>query len=212
MERSDNGEWNISEKEKSANSDTMCGFLNDMVDIEFWKILIQIFGQPFLTKIQEEKPISYMMIFKHLNEIKTANSSRPTTWFPVKMWNDLFKSYSDESMEDAISESRYYSEVNVFHKEDRLQISQAMLKSCFSSTVDCLISLLETVFKKERSNNVKDVIIVGDLAESRIIKTEIQKRFPAKNIFVPELANVAIVKGAVMFGHAPEILGKTMNR
>lgn len=212
LERSGNGELKISEKVKSAYRDAKFGFWNDLVDTEFWKILIQIFGQPFLTKIQEEKPHSFMMISKHFNEMKTTNAPRLTTMFPVKMWDALFKSSSDESIDEAISASPYRNEINVLHVEDRLQISHAMLKSCFSSTVKCMITLLETVFNTKRSNNIQDVIIVGDIAECKIIRTEIQKQFPSKNICVPEFANVAIVKGAVMFGHAPEILGKTMSR
>lgn len=200
------------EKYKVIHKDTTFGIWNDLVDLEFWKILIRIFGQPFLTKINEEKPNSYMRIFKHFNEMKTKNANFLTMWFPGKMWNTLFQSYATESIDEAIYCSPYRKDIKIYHEADRMQMSLKTLQSCFQSTVDCLLSLLDTVFNTNTSRRLRDIIIVGDLAESEIFQTQVKKHFPSKRIHVPVLPNVAIVKGAVLFGHAPEIIGRTIKR
>lgn len=202
----------ILDKKKEIDNDTRFGIWNDLVDLEFWKMLNRIFGQPFLTKINEEKPISYMRILKQFNEMKTKNENFLTMWFPGKMWNTFFQSYAAKSIDEAIYCSPYRRDVKISHDDDRMQMSLKALQSCFQSTVNRLVSLLDTVFKTNTASNVIDIIIVGDLAEREIIKKMIKKYFPLKKIHVPALPNLAIVKGLVLFGHTPEIIGRTLSR
>ncbi|CAC5391295.1 unnamed protein product [Mytilus coruscus] len=143
--------------------------------------------------------------------MKTKNTNLLTMWFPGKIWNTFYQSYAAESIDEAIYSSPYRRDIKIYHKEDRIQISLATLQSCFQSTVDCLLLLLDTVFKTNTSSNVRDIIIVGELAESKIIQTTVQNHFPSTKIHVPVLPNVAIVKGAVLIGHAPEIIGRTIS-
>lgn len=133
-------------------------------------------------------------------------------WFPVKLWNTYCRLYLSESIDEAIRASAYSSDIKIYQEEDRMQISLATLQLCFQSTVESLILRLNSVFKTNTASNVREIIIVGDLAESEIIKTKIQDNFPSKKIHVPALPNVAIIKGSVLFGHAPEIIGRTMSR
>lgn len=133
-------------------------------------------------------------------------------WFPGKIWNTLFQSYAAESIDEAIVCSPYCKDIKIFLEENRMQLSLATLQSCFQSTVNYLLLLLDTVLKNNTPSNVRDIIIVGDLAESKIIQTHVQNHFPSTTIHVPVLPNVAIVNGAVLIGHAPEIIGRTISR
>jgi hypothetical protein len=43
--------------------------------------------------------------------------------------------------------------------------------------------------------------MVGGFSESTILQEHIKKGFPDKNLFIPKEAGLAVLKGAVIFGH-----------
>lgn len=91
---------------------------------------------------------------------------------------EIFQSYAAESIDEAIVCSPYCRDIKIFHEENRMQLTLATLQSCLQSTVDYLLLLLDTVFKNNTSSNVRGIIIVGDLAECKIIQTHVQNHFP----------------------------------
>ncbi|XP_062567612.1 heat shock 70 kDa protein 12B-like [Saccostrea cucullata] len=57
--------------------------------------------------------------------------------------------------------------------------------------------------------NVKPVniiLLVGGYAECPLLQSAIENEFPSKTVIVPSFSGVAVLKGAVMFGHNPTLI------
>ncbi|CAC5360453.1 unnamed protein product [Mytilus coruscus] len=59
---------------------------------------------------------------------------------------------------------------------------------------------------RETLENVKGIsymVIVGGFADNSLLKEEFHSAFPKNNIIIPDEAGLAVLKGAVLFGHDP---------
>lgn len=192
---------------KTANSD-IC---NDLVDNEFWAILINIFGLPILNKIYEEKPESYMGLFRHLDDAKTAmigSLKFVNIAFPCKVFDALQKQNGGESLEDALKASANYSDsVQARLLDNRLLLRSDVFRSCFATTIDSTVALLEEVFRSNADRNISKIIRIGHLADCELVQCAIRNHFTSKKIVIPHEPSIAVLKGSVMFGHDPSIIG-----
>lgn len=192
---------------KTANSD-IC---NDLVDNEFWAILINIFGLPVLNKIHEDKPESYMGLFRHLDDAKTAmigSLKFVSISFPCKVFDAELKQHCGESLEDALKVSANYSNtIQARMSDNRLLLRSDVFRSCFATTIGNTVALLENVFTSEAARNFYKIILIGHLADCELVQSVIRKHFTSKTLVIPNEPSIAVLKGAVMFGHDPCIIG-----
>ena len=60
--------------------------------------------------------------------------------------------------------------------------------------------------QEERNKDLSLIILVGGFAESPYVQQRIQEALPDKRLIVPGEAGLAVLKGAVMFGHKSDII------
>jgi len=165
---------------KTANSD-IC---KDLVDNEFWAILINIFGLPDLNKIYEEKPESYMGLFRHLDDAKTAmieSLKFVNISFPCKVFDAQLKQHGWESLEDALKAFANYSgSVQASMLVNRLLLHSDVFRSCFTTTIDNTVALLEEVFSSNADRNISKIILMGHLADCELVQSAIRNHFTQK--------------------------------
>ena len=53
---------------------------------------------------------------------------------------------------------------------------------------------------------VGTIVMVGGFSESRCLQREISRAFPNKYLVIPEDPGLAVVKGAVIYGHDPKAI------
>ncbi|CAG2202057.1 unnamed protein product [Mytilus edulis] len=59
--------------------------------------------------------------------------------------------------------------------------------------------------KHSEVSDIQQIIMVGGFAECELVQKAMEDRFPNIEIFLPEKAGLAVLKGAVMYGHQPQI-------
>lgn len=189
-----------------------CG---DLVDSEFLKILSTIFGETAIEQFRNEKPRTYQSLFTRFQELKY--SATPTSSHKMIL-SFAFKniiSLMDRSSRAAIKkcftlQDKYKSTITVL--DDYLMMDAGVVISCFSQINKNLVELIKSVCQEAEYADVIDVVLFGDLAESMIIKRAVEQEFPLKTVVVPEEPSLAILKGAVLCGHDPGIIGNELNR
>ena len=85
-------------------------------------------------------------------------------------------------------------------ESQKLQLPTEILVSLFHPTIRNIIEHIQTILK-ESTNEIDIILMVGGFAECDIVQNEFKKNFSDKKIIVPEEAGLAVMKGAVLYGH-----------
>ncbi|OWF41867.1 Heat shock 70 kDa protein 12B [Mizuhopecten yessoensis] len=113
-----------------------------------------------------------------------------------------YEDMTDKSRDDAIKESIHNGKITF--KRDKMLIDVDLFCGCFTDCTESIKGHVEDILKRPEINGHLDAIImVGGFSESAIIVQSLRKAFPGMRVIVPQDAGLAVVKGAVLYGHCP---------
>ncbi|KAK3108409.1 hypothetical protein FSP39_007406 [Pinctada imbricata] len=95
---------------------------------------------------------------------------------------------------------------------DKLHIDPPVVSSFFQEPLGRIVEHLELIFSKPELEGTDKILLVGGFARSPLLVSAIKKAFPEKVVIVPTEAEVAVLKGAVLFGHNPDIFCERISR
>ncbi|XP_069114203.1 heat shock 70 kDa protein 12A-like [Argopecten irradians] len=102
--------------------------------------------------------------------------------------------------------AKYSSTVEVLNK--KLKVDKSVVIGFFESPMNDIIEHVERMFMKRSLRSVSTILMVGGFSESDLIKERIEQAFPGKNVIRPFDASIAVLKGAVIFGHLPQTINE----
>ena len=85
---------------------------------------------------------------------------------------------------------------------DKLRIQPDKVKALFTETCEQIVSHLETIFSLPEIQEVGTILMVGGFSESPMLQELIKKSFTNKKVIIPIDAGLAVLKGAVIYGHS----------
>ena len=86
---------------------------------------------------------------------------------------------------------------------DKLRIQPDKVKELFKETFEQIVSHLKTIFRLPEVQGVGKILMVGGFSESPMLQEMIKKSFTNKKVIIPIDAGLAVLKGAVIYGHIP---------
>lgn len=89
---------------------------------------------------------------------------------------------------------------------DKLNIDHSLFASFFESSMKDIISHIEDIFDADICQDLVGDVMVGRFSESMIVNSAVKKAFPGKKFIIPMEAGLAVAKGAVIYGHDPDII------
>lgn len=181
-----------------------CGGIS--VDNSFYQIFIKLLGAPLLNIMKQEDPSAHLDIFRELEVIKrtvdTTNQDKVTMAIPRAILDDICKKHLNKDFAAVIKASAYKDSMIV--RYDKLRIETDLIKNLFEEASQKIIQLIDDALNDENAGSVLVILLVGGFSDCKIIQDEIKAKFPKMRVIVPEEAGLAVLKGAVLFGHRPE--------
>ncbi|XP_060577014.1 heat shock 70 kDa protein 12A-like [Ruditapes philippinarum] len=95
---------------------------------------------------------------------------------------------------------------------DKLRVQSGQIKKFFTETCDKIVAHLSEIFKEGKVNGTDTILMVGGFSESKMLQEAVRNGFPDKKIIVPAEAGLAVLKGAVIFGHSPKAIASRVAR
>ncbi|XP_045203760.2 heat shock 70 kDa protein 12B-like isoform X2 [Mercenaria mercenaria] len=89
---------------------------------------------------------------------------------------------------------------------DKLRVQSDQVKKLFDKTCQRIVSHLRDIFAEPAVRNTDTILMVGGFSESKMLQNAIKHNFPDKKVIIPEEAGLAVLKGAVIFGHNPNMI------
>ncbi|KAL3857840.1 hypothetical protein ACJMK2_012470 [Sinanodonta woodiana] len=129
-------------------------------------------------------------------------------WIEFQLPHDI----RDEIMKDVKQEPNKYSKYFQIQKNGLFFNSQIIRDVLFQETLKMTVQHIHEKMSIINAAHVRKFILVGGFAESPIVIDEMQKQFPDKKIFVVINPFYAVLRGAVLFGHEPNVLQSRISR
>ncbi|XP_060608535.1 heat shock 70 kDa protein 12A-like [Ruditapes philippinarum] len=172
-----------------------------VVDKGIDKFLDDLFGKDVMGEFRDECKTDDLDLQRTIELKKRTCKEGDDTVnlkLPIAIY-EFFEEKTTVSFASTLPRTKFARSVR--KKRDRLHIENEIFLQMFKSPKDSLVNHVENMLRKPELRNVKNIMMVGGFSESEIMRDAVKHAFPTKNIIVPEQPGLAVVKGAVMYGH-----------
>lgn len=188
-----------------------CGvhYGGNTVNAEFIKFLTTLLGTPVIEEICDKHPSEFfdlMTTFEHKKTLFTVDEKSKVTIRISAVFMDTFKVITGETLEEALLNSTFNDTVKI--RKDLLTISNDLFRKFFDCSINIVLGVFEELFRKPEIKNITTLLAVGGGFESSVLINATIQRFPNITVIVPEEPNLAVLKGAVLFGFEPLTITK----
>ena len=160
------------------------------VDDEFQFFLLKLCGMVAIRSLSKHDMIEVQRGFE---KAKTKVTSTSKTVIHIKLPVELLRS---------ISPGDYEGQYHL--TGDKLSLSPNLIRGFFVKSIQKIIQHVEELFEKPELSDIEYILMVGGFSESKVLQNAIKNAFPFKTVRSVLLANSAVVRGAVMYGHVPK--------
>lgn len=172
------------------------------VDEAFDQLIIKIVGASCFQKFTEEYEADNLNIYRELEirkwSVKPEFNSKVTIKLPVSLVT-TFEEETGEKIREMIQQTQFANKMT--WQTGKLIMEADLFKDLFREPVNMLVEHLQRLMTKEILSDVSTLLMVGGFSESPVVLDAIMKAFPDKRVIVPVDAGLAMLRGAVLFGH-----------
>ncbi|KAK3602827.1 hypothetical protein CHS0354_026379 [Potamilus streckersoni] len=177
------------------------------IDEEFNQMIIKIIGAPTFKKFCDENKADHIDLLRELEikkrSIQTDKNEKINVKVPVSM-NETYKNKSGDTIEDAIAQSPYGKQIE--WKGDKMRLDADLFRSLFKNSIKNITEHIANLLEKPGVKGITTLLMVGGFSECQLIQDAIKNAFPTAKIVIPNEAGLVVLKGAVIFGHKPQII------
>jgi hypothetical protein len=117
---------------------------------------------------------------------------------------EISNEHSGCTIQEMIADSTYAGKLRL--KRDRLLIDAEIFVDFFKDSLNKLLTDIHEVLRHERCLGVTAIMLVGGFAECQLLRDAIKQNFQKMNVFVPIEGGLSVLKGAVIYGHNPQMV------
>lgn len=177
------------------------------------KFLEEIFGEDIIHTFQKDHVEDCIDLYREfeLRKRKIAmhmeKGSTVAMKIPVALY-ELYKEKKGRGLKDDINSKSEFEKWRgkLSCAADKMKIDHTVLQSFFKRPLEDLIEHIRDILGELPVRGTRTFIIVGGFAESQMVQDYVRSKFPNMTVIVPFDAGLAVLKGAVIFGHAPMVV------
>lgn len=174
----------------------------------FREFLADIVGNDVMDNFQATKMMDYIDLFREF-EVKKRNfkndmTSKINFKVPIALADD-FKAARKMEIKDHVQSKPKYKN-NIIWIGDKLRMEPEAAKGLFREACESAANHLQELFLTDQVKDVSTVLMVGGFSQSPILQDIIKMTLPHKRIIIPADPGLAVLKGAVIFGHDPSVI------
>ncbi|XP_052276645.1 heat shock 70 kDa protein 12A-like isoform X2 [Dreissena polymorpha] len=185
------------------------------VDRAFRVLLADIVGNDIITELETTHTSDYIDIFREFETMKrkfsVSMADKITFKVPIAL-NDLFKAKHGKDIKEHLRSLPKFQD-KITWISDKLRMDAEVAKGLFKEACTSAASHLEALFMRAEVKDVDTVLMVGGFSESPMLQKYVQDAVPSsKKFIIPNEAGLAVLKGAVIFGHSPLVIKERRSR
>lgn len=175
------------------------------VDTAFENRLAEILGENVMKKLREEETETYLDILREFEIAKRGMNPESTRIIRMTIsyvvLNKLCLEVKNKTLEEMFTNTE-----GMEIRADKLHIHPTAMMKFFQPSIKELIHHIQSVLNKPSANGVSIILLVGGSAECALIQAKIKESFNSLHLVIPPEAGLAVLRGAVIFGHCPRLI------
>ncbi|KAH3769786.1 heat shock 70 kDa protein 12A-like [Dreissena polymorpha] len=172
------------------------------VDEAFEKLINTLAGGAVMQEFKLKFMEHYLQLLRRFEllkrEFNPETSNEAVLWITTAIF-DVVQDLTGNNLEYQIKNSPYKSQVQLWF--DRLKFDASFISALFAGPVKSIVDQLSTLMSKHSAKPINHIVMVGGFSESPFLQEAVKSAFPGVNVIVPHDAVLAVLKGAVLFGH-----------
>lgn len=180
------------------------------VDGEYEKLLETIGGHGILEAFAKISMEDYLSILKEFEAKKReVSQTQVRIKIPLK-FDHCIKGKIAGGLSKALQNSIYKNSVT--YKNNKLCLQLSEFEKLFQNAISGIIKCVGEILAKKGFDDVNDIIMVGGFSDCKLIQMALKEKFKTRRFIIPDEAGLAVLKGAVYFGHLPNAISRRAAR
>jgi len=177
------------------------------VDNSYIDWLAKMFGEDAMEKLKKNVMRDYFDLLREF-ETKKRNvlpDSAKMISFRVSVALNEFHNEGDgEKITEKIERLNLKNDVKM--QRDTLRVSPEIVCSWFQHSIDKTVGHVREILAEPAMKDVNTILLVGGFAECKLVQEAVKNAVGGRVVIVPEEAGLTVLKGAVLFGHKPQLV------
>lgn len=180
------------------------------VDRAFENFLETIGGINTLEIFKRKHMEDYLILINEF-EAKKRDGGNTTVRIRIPLsLEKLVKSTYKKNIAAILENSEYKNDASF--KNKKLSLTTKIFQSFFREAIEGVIKCVEDILKEDSCVDLSDIIMVGGFSESKFIQKSLREKFKSHRFLIPDEPGLAVLKGAVYFGHIPYAISGRVSR
>ncbi|KAH3735128.1 heat shock 70 kDa protein 12A-like [Dreissena polymorpha] len=182
------------------------------VDKGFMDFIANMTGKDIIQHFKEKNIEDYLYLLRDFEIKKRNTDSKSPGLVTIRLPLSLIELVKNkgETIEQILQSSRYANMATVTGDKFRLDVS--IFRSFFKKSVDNIVLHLKQLLHEIDTTSIETILMVGGYSESPFLIETIEKKFPRMTVIIPKDPGIAVLKGAVIFGHCPTSITKRVSK
>ena len=148
--------------------------------------------------------IDMMRDFEVKKRTVKLNETKKITMKVPSALNKACKSVLGGDVKAQIGRGKLKEQVSIIG--DKCRIAPEIIQGFFNEPVKRIVEQLRKITQHSQVRGVSTILMVGGFSESDVLQQRVKEAFPKLKIIIPNEAGLAVLKGAVIYGHEPEMI------
>ncbi|XP_052803675.1 heat shock 70 kDa protein 12B-like [Mya arenaria] len=178
------------------------------VDDNYITMLSEVFGTRAIEELKREEMADYFDILREFETKKRTFSTKTKDKITFRIsatLRELSDRFEGGTLKDRIGNLRYGSNLEL-RGSDKLRVDPLIISGWFDGPLNYLLRHVKELLREPKMSDVSAVLLVGGFGESMYVQERLKSEIINKQIIVPAEAGLVVLKGAVRFGHEPDIV------
>ncbi|XP_052761483.1 heat shock 70 kDa protein 12A-like [Mya arenaria] len=184
------------------------------VDEAFVEFLEDMLGKESIDEFKRSNMEDYLYMIRDF-EVKKRNvdptkSDKPVVFRISAMLPKLVKKIKGKKIPEVIMDSLFGSKVSV--QGDKLKVDMSVVTFLFKTQVDAIVQHVSELIERSTKGYIEAIVLVGGFSKCPLLQQAIKLKFDDHKVIVPNDPDLAVLKGAVIFGHKPELINQRVSK
>jgi len=172
------------------------------VDNHYIAWMTKLFGRNAIKELTGDFMADYLYMLREFENKKRTVTPDLNQTITLRIPSALNE--KSKNIESRLARLNLEKDVNIL--KDKIRVSADIAKSWFQESIDGTIRHLTEIFSEPTMEDVTSILLVGGFAESKLMQDAVKTAFRKRTVIIPEEAGLAVLKGAVLFGHRPRLV------
>ncbi|XP_052780054.1 heat shock 70 kDa protein 12A-like isoform X2 [Mya arenaria] len=184
------------------------------VEEAYVKFLEDIIGKDSIDEFKRSNMEDYIFMIRDFEmkkrDVDPLKSEKPVVFRITATLLQLVKQRKGKEIHELIVDSAFDKTVSI--KADKLKVDMDVVRNIFKIQIEAIVDHVSNLLDQSTVGDIEAIVLVGGFSNCSLLQQAMNTKFDGHTILVPNDADLAVLNGAVIFGHKPELISQRVSK